>query len=178
MMAQISVTMPFHRFRPNMAIRPVHRIKHVVDEQLAGALGVKNATAIIVAKDAPILNNTPEVEVGSKVNGIYLRVEVYATSSAALANCYFALFKSPGNNLIIPEPNIIGRNNNKRFVIHQEMVMLEQSTNGNPRTLFNGVIAIPRGLRRMGPDDTWYVIVLCPGVNWNQCLQGIYKEFR
>ncbi len=78
----------------------------------------------------------------------------------------------------MPTANFVGASDDKRFVIHQEMVMLQQVTNSNPRTLFKGVIAIPRGYRRMGPNDLLRLAVLAPGVNINICLQVHYKEFR
>ncbi len=165
-------------FRRGMALRPVHRIKHVVDNQSAIGLGVKTGIVLILAKDAPVLANTTEVETGSKVNGIYLKVEVYATSAAALSNVYLGIFKNPGGNLTSPNPNAVGASDNKKYFIHQEMVMMEQKVSGNPRILFNGVIAIPRGYRRFGPNDELTAFIISPGVNINLCLQCHYKEFR
>ncbi len=165
-------------FRRGSSIRPVHRIKHVVDSQFATVAGTPQATTLIKAVDAPVLANTTEVETGSKVNGIYLHVEVYATSTAALANAYLMVYKNPGNNLSFPNPNVVGSDDNKRFVIHQEMVMLEKNTTGNPRTIFNGVIVIPRGYRRFGPNDVLVSRVLTPGTSADWCLQTHYKEFR
>ncbi len=173
----IHQVMGFRR-RSNLSIRPVHRIKHVVDNQSGIALGVKTGIVLAIAKDAPVLANTTEVETGSKVNGIYLKVECYATSAAALANVYMGLFKNPGGNLTSPNPNVVGSSDNKKYFIHQEMVMLEQKVSGNPRTLFNGVIVIPRGYRRMGPNDELTLFIISPGVNINLCLQCHYKEFR
>ncbi len=164
--------------RPNMSIRPVHRIKHVVDLQDANTLGTNLSKLIVNTKDAPVLTSPDQVETGSKVNGIYLRVEAYATSSAALANVYMAVFKNTGGNLVNPTPSAVGIDDNKKFVIHQEMVMMQKQTNSNPRTLFNGVIVIPRGLRRFGPNDQLYVITRAPGISYEQCIQCIYKEFR
>ena len=88
------------------------------------------------------------------------------------------VWKNPGTNLAVPAPNTVGSNDNKRFVIHQEMIMTQKSDSGNPRTLFNGVIAIPRGYRRMGPADKLIATFLSPGVNMDICLQCHYKEFR
>ncbi len=170
--------MPFGRYNRGNALRPVHRIKHVIDNQGGLVLNVAQVIELVSTKDAPVLANTTEVETGSKVNGIYLKVEAYATTAGALANFYLAVTKNPGNNISFPNPNAIGSSDNKRFVIHQEMVMLEQSVNGNPRTVFNGVIAIPRGYRRMGPDDKVHVILFSPGVNTSFCFQAHYKEFR
>lgn len=131
-----------------------------------------------VAKDAPVLANTNECQTGCTINGIYLKSEAYATTAGALANVYLYIMKNPGNNLATPAANNVGADDNKKYVIHQEMVMLEQSVNGNPRTLFNGVIVIPRGYRRFGPGDVLSVTYFAPGVNISVCHQCHYKEFR
>ncbi len=167
-----------NRGRSNNRLRPINRIKHVFDSQLGVALGVVTSRNIITANDNPALANTAEVETGSTVNGIYLKVEAYATTSGALSNLYMIVFKNPGGNIGVPAPNLVGANDNKRFVIHQEMVMLQKEINGNPRTLFNGVIVIPRGYRRFGPNDILSLSFLSPGVNVDLCLQVHYKEFR
>ncbi len=161
-----------------MAIRPVHRIKHVVDLQFASTAGTAVPQILITAVDAPVLANVTEVETGSKVNGIYLHIETNATSSAALSNAYIIVYKNPGFNISDPAANAVGANDNKRYVIHQEMVMLQQQDGSNPRTVFNGVIVIPRGYRRFGPNDQLRIVTLAPGTNNNWCLQCHYKEFR
>ncbi len=161
-----------------MALRPVHRIKHVVDIQNGLTAGTVATENVINAKDAPVLANTIEVETGSKVNGIFLIVEVLATSSAGLPNCYLTVAKNPGGNLTLPAPNVVGASDNKRFVIHQEMVMLQGQSGSNPRTLFKGVVVIPRGYRRFGPNDFLTLKILAPGVNLSYCIQAHYKEFR
>ncbi len=161
-----------------MALRPVHRIKHVVDNQGGIVAGGTVAIDLALAVDAPILANPTEVETGSKINGIYLKVEANATTSAALSNLYMYVFKNPGGNLTGPPANTVGSDDNKRYVIHQEMVMFQQVTNSNPRTLFNGVIVIPRGYKRFGPNDVLQLVMHTPGVAINFCIQCHYKEFR
>lgn len=178
-MLLILLVMSFRgRFRRGNALRPINRIKHVRDRQLGLVLGVQVNELLIVARDAPVLAITNEVETGSTINGIYLKVEISATSAGALANAYMIILKSPGGSIGNPAANLVGANDNKRFVIHQEMIMMEQSVNGNPRTLFNGVIVIPRGYRRFGPNDELRIGLLVPGVNANVCYQSHYKEFR
>ncbi len=169
--------MPFRKFN-RMALRPINRIKHVVDIQNAIAAAATNTENLIITTDTPTLANTKGVETGSKVNGIYLKVEAYATSSAALANFYIIIVKNPGGNITNPSPNSVGSNDNKRFVIHQEMVMFQKVTPSNPRTVFNGVIAIPRGYRRFAPNDELNLILESPGVSADYCIQCHYKEFR
>ncbi len=166
------------RRRSGLSLRPVNRIKHVVDRQAGVVIATQLNTDLIEAVDNPVIANTSEVITGSTVNGIFLVVEINATTSAALANAYLSVFKNPGNNLTIPAANTVGSNDNKKYVIHQEMVMLQQQDGSNPRTLFKGVIAIPRHYRRFGPDDKLIVSILSPGVTLNLCLQCHYKEFR
>ncbi len=165
-------------FNRGNRLRPVNRIKHVVDLQQGLVLAVNVRNFLIRADDNPILTNTADVQTGSTVNGIYLKVEVVATTSAALPNFYMIVYKSPGDNLTAIVPNTVGANDDKRYVIHQEMIMMQQQDNSNPRTVFNGVIAIPRGYRRFGPNDRLYIAYLSPGVNVSICHQCHYKEFR
>ena len=168
--------MPFRR--RGMNLRPVHRIKHVVDNQQGFVAGTAVNVTLVDTVDAPVLGNTDEVETGATINGIYLKIEAYATSSAALGNFYAIVYKNPGGNIAAIAPNTVGANDNKRFVIHQEMVMFQKSNASNPRTVFNGVIAIPRGYRRMGPNDQLLLRMLAPGVTGDVCVQCHYKEFR
>ncbi len=149
-----------------------------MDKQAAAAVGVSVDTILIDTVDTPTIADTDGVETGSTVNAIYLKVEVVATTSAALPNAYMMVYKNPGTNLTFPDPNVVGADDNKKYVIHQEMVMLQMQDGSNPRTLFSGVIVIPKHYRRNGPDDTLKVRVFSPGVALNFCVQCHYKEFR
>ncbi len=163
-----------------MALRPVHRIKHVFDTNFALTGGTQINTEVIRSVDAPVLSASTHVEVGSKVNGIYIRVEVGSNEQilGGVPQVYLIVFKNPGTNLTVPAANAVGIDDNKRFVIHQEMVMLNNVQGGNPRTLFNGVVAIPRGYRRFGPDDRLQLGIFSPTINMVVCIQCHYKEFR
>ncbi len=168
-----------------LSLRPIHRIKHVVDIQQALPVNTLLPITIISAKDAPVLANTSEVETGSKVNGFYATVEVVGseTASGKTPNLYIYFAKNPGGNLTFPNGNVVGTNDNKRFVIHQEMVMLQGSSGGGtgvPRNVFKGVIVIPKGMRRLGPNDLWQMYMFTPstGITLNICAQFHYKEFR
>ncbi len=170
----------FFNRRGGSSLRPVHRIKHVVDLQFATLGGAIFDLDLITAVDDPVLANTAEVETGSKVNGIYLHLEAVniEATQGVLPNAYMMVMKNPGNNLSFPNPNVVGSDDNKRFIIHQEMVMFQKQAGSNPRTLFNGVIVLPRGYRRMGPNDTLELRVFSPGVDTDWCMQSHYKEFR
>ncbi len=149
------------------------------DEQGAITAGTNQGILIVETIDTPTLADTNGVETGSTINGFFITVEVVNTgTTGVLANAYFILWKNVGGNLAVPAPNTVGANDNKRYVIHQEMIMLQMVDNSNPRTLFKGVIGIPRGYRRNGPNDTWNIQILAPGVELNYCVQVHYKEFR
>ncbi len=170
----------FNRRNRGQSLRPINRIKHVIDLQGGIAAAGQSNTALILASDTPDLATREEVQTGSTVNGIYLHLEAVKTdtSSSVLANVYMILFKNPGGNITVPPANTVGLNDNKRFVIHQEMIMLQHQEDGNPRTVFNGVVVIPRGYRRFGPNDTLIIGIQTPGVAINFCYQAHYKEFR
>ncbi len=166
------------RFRSRNNLRPVNRIKHVIDIQGAVAAGAQVQHVLVLASDTPDLATVNEVQTGSTVNAIYLKVEANATTSGALSNFYMMVYKNPGGNIPGFSPKAVGSNDNKRFVIHQEMIMFQQVNNSNPRTVFNGVISIPKGYRRMAPNDELDVRFEAPGTNVNFCFQCHYKEFR
>ncbi len=170
--------MPFRRGR--LGMNPINRTKHVVDSQFGTTLGTVVNTVLVQSVDATALADTDGCLVGATVNGIYLNVEVVSTSeTGVLQNAYLMVAKNPGGNLTFPVPNAVGADDNKRYVIHQEMIMLDsEATTHIPRTIFKGVIVIPKHLRRVGPADNIFVAVLTPGGTANWCLQAHYKEFR
>ncbi len=172
--------MVFRRASRGMSMRPVNRIKHVVDRQSALTAGSGENTVLLNTVDTPTLADTDGVETGSKVNGIFLVVEVTrtGTTSDVLANFYMYVGKNPGGNLALLEANVVGVSDNKKYILHQEMVMMQGFNAGNPRTVFKGVIVIPRGYRRNGLNDQLVLRVFSPGVAVNYCIQCHYKEFR
>ncbi len=144
-------------------------------------LGTVLTLSLAQTVDAPVLTENDEVETGSTINGIYLNVEASMTTGTALANFYLLVAKNPGGNITLPVPNVVGISDNKRFVIHQEMRMMQKfdaDVAANPRSIFNGVIVIPRGYRRFAPDDRLQLAMLSPGGNADVCVQCHYKEFR
>ncbi len=171
------------RFRSRMGLRPVQRTKHVVDSQFGLLAGTQADVNVIISTDNPVLANPSDVATGSTVHSIYLKVEASATSGTALHNLYLIVFKNPGNNLTVPEGNVIGINDNKKYVIHQEMLMLqnfESATDPNPRVVFQGVVRIPKGYKRNGQNDELTVSLFTPtgAGNASVCLQCIYQEYR
>ncbi len=170
----------FHR--RSSSLRPIHALKHVIDSQGGTALNVKQLITIAQGIDAPVITTQIGVEVGSRINGLYLNVQVVATSEAALPNIYMIIYKNPGGNIgaaSIPNANATGVDDFKRQIFHTEMRMLSNSSNTQiPITLFNGVIKIPKVFHSMRLNDIIQIQLFSPGVAFDWCVECIYKEYR
>jgi len=170
----------------NRAIRPVQSLKHIVDVASSTVLAVQTTVPVIESSLGPSLSFPTLVNEGSTVNAIYLRVEIVANNQfSGVPRIYMLVFKEPGTGLNIPNPNGSGVSANKRYVIHQEMIMMAGTLSGTdnfPRTLFNGVIKIPPRLKRFGYSDRLLVVLQngsgeSTGIA-NVCVQAIYKEYQ
>ncbi len=161
-------------------LHPVHTVKHIVDKQGGLVIDTNTAEVLVNAKDSPIINTNPQdVEHGSTVNAIFLNVQVTPTSEASIANVYMYVVKNVGNQLTLVKGNAVGTSDIRKFVIHQEMIMCQQeATSSIPRTLFKGVIALPRSYKRMGIADRLNLVLYASGCTFNYCVQCIYKEVQ
>ncbi len=171
-----SMTMP----RFNRALRPINARKHIVDIQGGLPINTKTSHDLITVVDAPVVANVTECKVGAKVNSIFLNVQFAATSTAALANIYMFLWKNSGDNIAIaqvPNGNVTGTSDLKQLIFHTEMSMSEKNTTAIPRTLFKGVLKIPRHFQRCGQNDTIRIELYSPGVTHDYCIECIYKEY-
>ncbi len=164
------------RFR---SLHPVNTLKHVVDSD--GNVGTTQAVVdVITAAENAQSTVSNEVDIGATVNAIYLRLEALHTAGVGRPNFYMYVMKNPGNNVVNPTADAVGVSDERRFVIHQSMVMLSgDAGNGLPRVVFDGVIRIPRGYKRFGIKDRLQVVVKSGATSGNDwCLQCIYKEIR
>ncbi len=164
-----------------LRLRPVNSVKHVVDIQGGLVAGTQTAATLIESVDNPVVSNSTDVATASNVRAIFLNVQVAATGTAALANVYFYVAKNPSNQIAtasFPNGNVVGVSDLKKLIIHQEMLMTEKNTTAIARTMFRGVVMIPRHMQRMGQDDELQIFLFAPGVNFDFCVQCIYKEFR
>lgn len=178
--------------RRGLRMRPVNSLKHVIDANGLVSAAVQSVVDIVLADANPDPEISPtKVTVGSVVNSIFLRVEVVGVDSAGgVDNIYMAVIKNPSSEINIANLDKVGISNDRKWVIHQEMLMLTKEGFGGtgagaprfPRTLFNGVIKIPPKYRRFGVKDKLQVLIqhrngeVTQTTEW--CLQSIYKEFR
>ncbi len=169
--------------RRALRLRPVNSVKHIVETNGLVTAALQSVTDVINTVDAPIFTNTVNNHVGSNVRAIYLRVEVAGrTAAGGIPNIYMAVMKNPANEISIPNLDVIGGTDKRKFFIHQEMIMLNALSDGSfPRTMFKGVILIPRHYQRNGIDDKLQVILQHRSGEATQstdfCIECIYKEF-
>ncbi len=168
--------MPFSRRQSNL--RPINSVKHIKDQQGGIVAGAQTLAILADGVNTYSLADDNGVPTGATINSIFLNVQVAATQTSALANIYMMVYKNPGTNIgTIPDANVIGVSDFKKQVIHQEMIMGEKNTTGIPRTLFKGVIRIPKHMRRWAADDQLGLQLFSPGITWEFCVQCIYKHY-
>ncbi len=167
-------------------LRPVRSIKHIVDTNGAVVGGTPSITNVVETVDDPGNTFPTQVAAGSTVHAIYLRVEVIQEIAAAgIDNIYLLVYKNPGGDLAPPNVDTVGSSDDRKRVVHQEMMMTGSvltAANAIPRTLFKGVVLFPRAMKRNGIQDKWQVVIGHRNGETTQstnfCLQCIYKEFR
>lgn len=167
-------------------LHPVKSIKHVVDTNGAVFGAAASVNDIAIANDNPAYNTSPnQVNTGAQIFAFFLNVQVIqAVAAGGVDNIYMIIYKNNGNNLVNPPVDNVGASDLRRFVIHQEMVMTGTPStvaSAIPKTLFKGVIKIPKSLRRFGVQDRLQVVIGHRTGEVTQqtsfCLQCIYKEF-
>ncbi len=180
----IQTSMPYRTGYRRM-IPPVQSLKHVVDTNGAVSASLVSTSDVAVSNDAPdYVGTTNEVKNGSRISAIFLRVEcVLSTPAGGINNVYLAVVKNPSNQLTgVLRPDAVGVEAERKFVIHQEMLMLgngvDQGSN-IARTLFKGVVGLGR-YKRMGIKDKIQVLLSHRNGEATQqtdfCVQCIYKE--
>ncbi len=169
-----------------MRLRPVHSIKHIVDASGVVVAGTNSVVDLINTKDAPVTTSPNQVALSSKVFAVFLSVEIVgAIAYAGVPRVYFALLKNPAADFTIGDLSSLGDSDKRRFIVHQEMMMVAQTVGDGtafPRTMFKGVVRLPGRLSRMGTDDKLQFIIgnnsgeSTGSTRW--CVQCIFKEFR
>ncbi len=169
-------------YRRALKYRPINSLKHIVDISQQLPINTQLNLVLIKSSDAPVAANTADIETAAVVKSLFLKFEVQSnnvSSPGAIPNFYMIIFKNPGGNLTPPNPSLAGSDDNKKHIIHQEMIMMENvGQGGNPRVVFHGVIKIPRLYQRFGLNDLLQCVIKAPAMATVSCLQCIYKELR
>jgi len=176
----------FRRNSQALRIRPVVSVKHIVDTNGVIVGGTASTTDVIDTVNSPVSTVSNNVANGSYVRALFLNVQaIQLVVAGGINNLYMIVYKNPGNNVPAPAVDDVGTKDKRRFVIHQEMIMTGSvltAADAVPRTLFKGVIRIPKVYQRNGYDDKFQVVIGHRNAEVTQqtdfCLQCIYKEFR
>jgi len=163
---------------------PVNSIKHVVDTNgaISGAT-VSTTDIATVVNDPDYTTATNQVKTGSRIAAFFLSVQVVlSTPAGGINNLYMAVLKNPSNQLSVIRPDLIGTEQERKFVIHQEMLMLGNGVDQGSfisKMMFKGVIGLGR-YKRQGIKDKIQVLLSHRTGEVTQitdfCIQAIYKE--
>ncbi len=169
-----------------MGLRLVNSLKHIIDTNGGITGGTPSTTDVITTVDNPAAGTSNQCSIGSRVNAIFLNVQIIQVVAAGgVDNIYLIVYKNPGGDLLGPNVDGVGVSDDRKRVLHQEMVMTGNvltAASAIPKTLFKGVVLLPKAIRRNGVQDKLQVIVGHRSGEATQqsnfCLQCIYKEFR
>ncbi len=168
------------RFR--RSLQPINSIKHVIDtEGILTMNGASSISDIVVAVPNvdPATFKPGDVRVGAHVNGVFLSVFIIGSSGASLdASINWYIIKTHDQQTSIPFPGNTGVAEIRNQIFHEEKG-LSGSADGTPMA-FKGVIAIPRGMRRMRQGDKISVAIAINAsatVDARFCLKAIYKSY-
>ncbi len=157
----------------------MNSIKHVVDVEGALSGGGVSANNVVVA--VPNVDTTTfkpgDVRVGSKVNGLFVSIFIIGSGGQGLSGSLNWLIIKLHEGQTAPTPGQTGISKVRNQIFHEEKG-LAGSADGTPMA-FKGVIAVPRGMRRMREGDVIQIrLVNSDAVNdANFCIKTIYKSW-
>ncbi len=168
-------------FRRGMSMRPVNRIKHVVDSEGTAMDTTASDTVFVNVVNQNSLTFAPdEVLLGRKVNAFFITCFAIGDTGTGIAGSisWYLAKKHSGQTLAsFPAPNAVGTSNVRNQIIHQEKGV-PGSADGTPM-VFKGVIAVPKGMRRMREGDQWFFRIQSSvtGSDANFCFRSIHNSF-
>ncbi len=171
--------MPFRRRMS--ALRPVNRTKNVIDVsgQLAG--GAVSVIPVAITVEVPTSPFKPgDLMLGSHVNGMFLSIFVIGATGAPLngsIDWYIYKLRQGQSNADFPDPGNTGVSALRNQIFHEEKG-LAGSGDGTPM-VFKGVVAIPKGMRRMRSGDQIVIKLKSTDATNNAefCVKSIYSNY-
>ncbi len=171
--------MPFRRM--GNARRPVNSIKHIIDSE--GALNAGAVSDNVIATAVPNVDTSTfkpgDIRVGGTINGFFLSVFIIGATGAPLNGAlnWFIIKIHEGQVAIMPVPGQTGLSKLRNQIIHEEKG-LAGSGDGTAMA-FRGVVAVPRGMRRMREGDQWFIRLQSQDAvnDATFCLKAIFKSY-
>ncbi len=165
--------------RRGSSINVVHSVKHIVDSEGALSAGATSTTPLLTVVNQRSVTFDPlEVNIGEKVNGIFLTIFVIGATGAPLnGSINWYIIKTHEGQVSLPTPGITGASNLRNQIFHEEKG-LAGSGDGTPMA-FKGVIALPKSFRRMRQGDGILIILNSNDATNDAtfCIKAIYKSF-
>ncbi len=160
---------------------PVNSIKHIVDTE--GALTGSATSQIPICVAVPDVNATVfkpgDVRVGATVNGFFLSIFIIGATGAPVtgAQDWFLIRLHEGQSGSIPTPGQTGTSKLRNQIIHEEKGLV--GSGDGTAMAFKGVIAVPKGMRRMREGDEWRLSIRSNDatVDSTFCVKAIYKSY-
>ncbi len=164
------------RFR---AKSPINSIKHIIDSE--GALTAGGSSFTPIATAVPNVDATTfvpgNIRVGATINGFFLSVFMIGATGTGLSGSLNWILQKIHADQTADNPGLTGTSEKRNQIIHEEKG-LAGSADGTPM-VFKGVIAVPRGMRRMREGDQWFVALRSTDAtaDANFCVKAIYKSY-
>ncbi len=168
------------RFRRSGLGTIINSVKHVIDSEGVVQQASPSLTPLATAVAARSTTFNPEeVEVGDKINGFFLSVFGIGASGQPFQGSWnwYIMKIHEGQIGDVPTPGQTGTSKLRNQIFHEEKGV-PGSGDGTP-VVFKGVIAVPRGMRRMREGDQFLIriAVTSMGDDANFCIKAIYKTF-
>ncbi len=165
--------------RSNNALRPINSRKNIFQDVSIIAAATLGSFRLLQSVDAATLADTDAVTFGAKVNTMYIECWIYGNAVAGVNSpITWSLQKSPGDVVPIVTPELAGSNDDKRWVYAMGKGLIGASGNGQPGYLIRGWFSIPKRMRRIGANDSFFLSIKNDTANdLNVCIMCIYKWY-
>ncbi len=176
MMVQNRV-MPFRR---RSARSPVNSIKHILDVEgvVTGGIGTLAPIAVAVPNVDTGTFKPGDIRVGGTINGFFISLFAIGTSSAAVNGAIDWFLIKLHDQQTAPSPAQTGVSMIRNQIVHEEKGLV--GSGDGTAMVFKGVVAVPKGMRRMREGDQWLISLRAANQGANDvqfCIKSIYKSY-
>ncbi len=164
-----------------MGIRPVQRIKHIIDAEGTLAAGTNQVVPLATVVNAKNPSFQPvETLVGESINGFFISLFVIGDTGAPVngsINWFIAKAREGQDPLTtFGAPGNTGITLTRNQIFHEEKGLV--GSGDGTAMAFKGVIAVPRGMRRQREGDELFIKLRANGNDSAQfCLKAIYNSY-
>ncbi len=167
-------------FRRRFAKFPINSIKHIIDTEgtLTGGIGSNTPFVVAVPNVDTATFKPGDVRTGATVNGFFVSVFVIGSTGAPANGAIDWLITKIHSQQIAPTPGQTGTSTIRNQIIHEEKGLA--GSGDGTAMVFKGVIAVPKGMRRMREGDQFVLALRSQNqgaVDLAFCIKIIYKSY-